>query len=242
MAGSRTAVRRLAGGQARRGMRTCVAVATPGSRRWPPSPSSRRPPTARRWHPSRRPAERARGTRRPRARRQAAPRLGVSVARATAKRGVAGDVAGGRRGAGRSDGWATCLRGRRPSLSGGTGLAASDSPCTPSPTSRARPRTRSCTRWYATTWRSSSPRPPARMAAAASPASSRARLRDFLGCGVLGRGFARVRCGTCAFERLVPFSCCPQRETIRSSFLPASHRRAPARDPLRIASCPRARR
>ena len=32
-------------------------------------------------------------------------------------------------------------------------------------------------------------------------------LRDFLGCGVLGRGFARVRCGTCAFERLVPFSC-----------------------------------
>ena len=32
-------------------------------------------------------------------------------------------------------------------------------------------------------------------------------FRDFLGCGVLARGFARVRCGDCAFERLVPFSC-----------------------------------
>jgi hypothetical protein len=32
-------------------------------------------------------------------------------------------------------------------------------------------------------------------------------FRDFLGCGVLARAFARVRCGACAFERLVPFSC-----------------------------------
>jgi hypothetical protein len=32
-------------------------------------------------------------------------------------------------------------------------------------------------------------------------------FRDFLGCGALGRGFARFRCGECAFERLVPFSC-----------------------------------
>src|SRR5437016_7656649 len=32
-------------------------------------------------------------------------------------------------------------------------------------------------------------------------------LREFLTCGVLARGFARVRCGDCAFERLVPFSC-----------------------------------
>jgi hypothetical protein len=32
-------------------------------------------------------------------------------------------------------------------------------------------------------------------------------FRDFLSCGVLARGFARVRCGDCAFERLVPFSC-----------------------------------
>jgi len=34
-----------------------------------------------------------------------------------------------------------------------------------------------------------------------------AEFRDFLGCGVLARGFARVRCPGCAFERLVPFSC-----------------------------------
>jgi Putative transposase/Transposase zinc-binding domain len=32
-------------------------------------------------------------------------------------------------------------------------------------------------------------------------------FRDFLTCGALGRGFARVRCEDCAFERLVPFSC-----------------------------------
>jgi hypothetical protein len=34
-----------------------------------------------------------------------------------------------------------------------------------------------------------------------------AELRKFLRCGVLAHGFARVRCGACAFERLVPFSC-----------------------------------
>jgi hypothetical protein len=32
-------------------------------------------------------------------------------------------------------------------------------------------------------------------------------FRDFLTCGILAHGFARVRCGDCAFERLVPFSC-----------------------------------
>ena len=32
-------------------------------------------------------------------------------------------------------------------------------------------------------------------------------FREFLTCGVLAHGFARVRCGRCAFERLVPFSC-----------------------------------
>ena len=32
-------------------------------------------------------------------------------------------------------------------------------------------------------------------------------FRDFLTCGVLAHGFARLRCGECAFERLVPFSC-----------------------------------
>jgi len=32
-------------------------------------------------------------------------------------------------------------------------------------------------------------------------------FREFLTCGVLAYGFARVRCRSCAFERLVPFSC-----------------------------------
>jgi len=30
-------------------------------------------------------------------------------------------------------------------------------------------------------------------------------FRDFLTCGVLAQGFARLRCGDYAFERLVPF-------------------------------------
>ncbi len=32
-------------------------------------------------------------------------------------------------------------------------------------------------------------------------------FRDFLICGLLAHGFARLRCTDCAFERLVPFSC-----------------------------------
>jgi hypothetical protein len=32
-------------------------------------------------------------------------------------------------------------------------------------------------------------------------------FRDFLTCGSLAAGFARVRCKTCGVERLVPFSC-----------------------------------
>src|SRR5437867_8991338 len=32
-------------------------------------------------------------------------------------------------------------------------------------------------------------------------------FRDFLTCGVLEHGFARLRCMECALERLVPFSC-----------------------------------
>ncbi len=32
-------------------------------------------------------------------------------------------------------------------------------------------------------------------------------FRQFLGCGVWGRGFARFRCDACHAERLVPFSC-----------------------------------
>ncbi len=32
-------------------------------------------------------------------------------------------------------------------------------------------------------------------------------FREFLTCGVLAHGFARVRCERCSLERLVPFSC-----------------------------------
>jgi hypothetical protein len=39
------------------------------------------------------------------------------------------------------------------------------------------------------------------------PAFVEQEFRDYLTCGVLAHGFARVRCDTCAFERLVPFSC-----------------------------------
>ena len=39
------------------------------------------------------------------------------------------------------------------------------------------------------------------------PAFVEQEFRDYLTCGVLAHGFARVRCDACAFERLVPFSC-----------------------------------
>jgi hypothetical protein len=39
------------------------------------------------------------------------------------------------------------------------------------------------------------------------PAFVEQEFRDFLTCGVLAHGFARLRCADCAFERLVPFSC-----------------------------------
>ena len=41
------------------------------------------------------------------------------------------------------------------------------------------------------------------------PAFVVSEFRKFLRCGVLAHGFARIRCGDCAFERLVPFSCHP---------------------------------
>jgi hypothetical protein len=39
------------------------------------------------------------------------------------------------------------------------------------------------------------------------PAHVERDLRAYLDCGILARGFARVRCPDCAFERLVAFSC-----------------------------------
>jgi len=39
------------------------------------------------------------------------------------------------------------------------------------------------------------------------PAHVERALRGYLDCGVLAKGFARVRCPDCGFERLVAFSC-----------------------------------
>ncbi|MDP3769179.1 MAG: transposase zinc-binding domain-containing protein, partial [Dehalococcoidia bacterium] len=56
-------------------------------------------------------------------------------------------------------------------------------------------------------------------------------FREFLTCGVLAHGFARLRCDSCALERLVPFSC-------KGRLLPEL--RGPAHDRARRA--PRGRR
>jgi hypothetical protein len=45
------------------------------------------------------------------------------------------------------------------------------------------------------------------------PSFVRAEFDKFLRCGVLAHGFARVRCGACGFERLLPFSCKGPRST-----------------------------
>jgi len=51
------------------------------------------------------------------------------------------------------------------------------------------------------------------------PAFVERELRAYLDCGILARAFARVRCSSCGFERLVAFSCkahvCPSCATRR---------------------------
>jgi hypothetical protein len=42
---------------------------------------------------------------------------------------------------------------------------------------------------------------------AAMPDFVEREFRNFLTCGVLAHGFARLRCPDCVLERLVPFSC-----------------------------------
>ena len=49
------------------------------------------------------------------------------------------------------------------------------------------------------------------------PAFVEREFRDFLLCGVWARGLARFQCEACHAERLVPFSCCPERDTMKSS-------------------------
>ena len=66
------------------------------------------------------------------------------------------------------------------------------------------------------------------------PLTDRARrtLEEYLRCGILAAGFARVRCGDCGHEQLVAFSCqlrgvCPlsaSRNGPRSSAVSSSTR------------------
>ena len=52
---------------------------------------------------------------------------------------------------------------------------------------------------------------------ASLPDFVKAEFDAFLECGILAHGFLRLRCASCAHEKLVAFSCYPQRETICSS-------------------------
>jgi len=66
-------------------------------------------------------------------------------------------------------------------------------------------------------------------------------FREFLTCGVFEHGVARFRCEGCAREHLVPFSCYPQQETMKSSGRRTGCSGDPARDSLQIVSGQQAR-
>jgi hypothetical protein len=66
----------------------------------------------------------------------------------------------------------------------------------------------------------------ARAGSAGLPRLVEKELRAFLGCGAMASGFARFRCGGCAREILVAFSCkgrgsCPSRCGRRMAVLAA---------------------
>ena len=67
-------------------------------------------------------------------------------------------------------------------------------------------------------------------------------FRRVLACGLLSRGFARLRCAQCGYERLAPLSCCLQLETMRSSRPDLLCLRDPPRHSLQIVFCRKARR
>jgi hypothetical protein len=67
-------------------------------------------------------------------------------------------------------------------------------------------------------------------------------VESFLKCGILAHGFLRVLCGDCGHDRLVAFSCCPQREAIESSSPDLPCLVDPPRNSLQIVFCPKARR
>jgi Transposase zinc-binding domain len=68
------------------------------------------------------------------------------------------------------------------------------------------------------------------------PAFVEQEFREFLDCGVLARGFIRVHCDACGLDRVVPYSCYAQRETICSSPLRTAILCDLARDLLQIVS------
>ncbi|MGH7576785.1 MAG: transposase zinc-binding domain-containing protein [Longimicrobiales bacterium] len=67
-------------------------------------------------------------------------------------------------------------------------------------------------------------------------------FRSYLRCGILAYGFARARCGDCGAERLVAFSCCLQRDIMKSSSPRVGYWRHPPTNGLRIVSGRRATR
>lgn len=58
----------------------------------------------------------------------------------------------------------------------------------------------------------------------------------YLKCGRLEYGFLRVRCDKCHFERLVAFSCCLQRETMKSRGTRTRYSWLPPKESLLIVS------
>jgi hypothetical protein len=66
-------------------------------------------------------------------------------------------------------------------------------------------------------------------------------FREFLLCGVFEAGVARFQCDGCGREHLLPFSCYPQQETMKSSGRRTGCSWDPARDSLQIVSGQQAR-
>src|SRR5712664_2166554 len=77
-------------------------------------------------------------------------------------------------------------------------------PSAPRPTGRATPSTPCCIAAHLEAFLETAKR---HTDGSPLPGFVEQEFRDFLTCGLLAHGFARLRCTDCAFERLVPFSC-----------------------------------
>ncbi len=92
--------------------------------------------------------------------------------------------------------------GERPSPSRGWQPAAAGTPAC-----AATPSTGFCSAWCAEHLETFLAEARHRCGGAGLPRFVERELRAFLGCGVMASGFARFRCGGCAREILVAFSC-----------------------------------